>query len=552
MDATATVEAEQAPDEPREAMRAADEAVAVARAALVRALDLHPNDRALLERVRAIHEAAGDWSAAIGASVRLAEQIAQPVARARAFVGVAAACAAKTRETARAVALYEAALADDPQVPQAFEQIERVLLEAGDAEGLEAAYLRQLARLGPEADVLARTTLLARIARVRQEQLDDPAGAIQALDELVTLRPDDVGARLRLADLLAAHGHAGIAARTLEQALAHAPTRPEVHRAIRELSLRTGDADRAWLAAAALVHLAAATAAEDEAWDDGAPRTLLRPTRALDAELLSLVEPEGWDADVASVLATIAPAAIAVRLEDLRAAGLSAPDPRDRVDPEHSTVAAVRTIGWAARLLAVPPPSVYVRSDDLGAGVATLPLPEPAVALGRSLLGGRSLPELAFVAVRDLAFLRFTSRVLPFYPTLTELRALFGAVVALVAPAPFASGLAGDAAALHARLGRQLDSQRRLELHRALTRMSERSRDIDLVQWSRATELAASRLGLLACGDVNVAARVIQLEARTSGGLGPQDRVRDLLAFSLSSRYATLRRAIGFAVGGPG
>jgi hypothetical protein len=61
-------------------------------------------------------------------------------------------------------------------------------------------------------------------------------------------------------------------------------------------------------------------------------------------------------------------------------------------------------------------------------------------------------------------------------------------------------------------------------------------------------EIGACRAGLLACGDVNTAARVLSVDARVAGGLSAAERLRDLIPFSVSAPYAEARRAIGIAV----
>ena len=45
------------------------------------------------------------------------------------------------------MALYEAAISDDPQVPGAFESIEATLVKSADGPGLADAYERQIDRL---------------------------------------------------------------------------------------------------------------------------------------------------------------------------------------------------------------------------------------------------------------------------------------------------------------------------------------------------------------------------------------------------------------------
>ena len=202
---------------------AADYGLRVAVDAMNAALRIRPRDGLLLDRLRAVHEATADWPRAVDVAVAVAEQIREPRARARAFVAAAETSAARAKNVGRAVALYEAALADDPEVPGAFEAIEKVLLGEGDFAGAERAYVRHLARLAGRGP--AEAVLLDKLARVREVHLGDRPGAIQALDRLVVLRPDDVESLTWLARLLEENGEDALAVRCLEVAAQHAPTR---------------------------------------------------------------------------------------------------------------------------------------------------------------------------------------------------------------------------------------------------------------------------------------------------------------------------------------
>jgi hypothetical protein len=65
----------------------------------------------------------------------------------------------------------------------------------------------------------------------------------------------------------------------------------------------------------------------------------------------------------------------------------------------------------------------------------------------------------------------------------------------------------------------------------------------------RDVELVAARLGLIACTDVTVAARQVTIESRATAGLTSSERVRDLLAFAISSTHARARANLGMRVG---
>ncbi len=520
----------------------AEDGLRAAEDALLEALEVRPRDRALLERLRAVNEASGEWGRAVDFAVTLAEDVAEPHARARALVAAADMCARRAENVPRAVALYEAAIADDPEVPGAFEAIEQTLLEANDFAGAERAYVRQLDRLAGRG--AAEVAMLDKLAHVRDEKLGDRRGAIQALDRLVTMRPDDVPARTRLADLLEANGEDALAIMCLEVALRHAPTRVETLRTLARIFTRTQDIDRAYSASSVLVHLGEADLDEQMVYQQFAPEVAIRPANALEEAEWELLFPPEHD-DALSALATaIGPAAIASRIDKLRAKKLVPRlDPSEKQDPERTTVSAVRAVGFVARLFGVRPPDVYVRAHDVPGGFTLLPTTEATIALGPSILTGRPLSEMTFLFARELAYMRLADRVLMFYPELPDLRALVTAAISIVT----GRDPGADIAPLRTDLAGRLDQAQRRALDVAVRMLTKRGGQIDLVDWQRSVERIACRAGMLACGDLNVAARLLAVDGRVIGGMSAADRIKDLIPFSISQRYAGLRSALGVA-----
>jgi tetratricopeptide (TPR) repeat protein len=524
---------------------AADYGLRVAVDAMQAALRVRPHDALLLDRLRAVHEATADWPRAVDVAVAAAEHIREPRSRARAFVAAAETSASRAKNVGRAVALYEAAIADDPEVPGAFEAIEKVLLGAGDFPGAEQAYVRQLERLAGRGP--AEAVLLDKLARVREVHLGDRRGAIQALDRLVVLRPDDVDALARLAGLLEENGEDALAVRFLEVAAQHAPARLETFRALARLATRITDADLAYAACGVLVHLGEADLDEQLTYQQFAPEVAVHPAQPLDEAGWRALLPADLDGVVSGLLAAVAPAAIGARVDQLRAKkSLSRPDPSERQDVDRTTVSAVRTAVWVAKLLGVPTPELYVRPHDVPGGVAVMPTIDPALALGPSVLAGRSVTELSFLFARELAHLRMTGRVLAFYPSLGDLRALVTAAVHVVLGP--AGPMAPDVDLARRELDKRLDPPHRAALGAAVRSLTDRGGQLDLLEWLRAVERAACRAGLLACGDVTIAARVLSLDGHAVGGMSAAERLRDLVPFSVSPRYREVRRTLGIAV----
>ena len=338
--------------------------------------------------------------------------------------------------------------------------------------------------------------------------------------------------------------------RCLEVAAVHAPTRVETFHALHRMLARIGDADRSYAACGVLVHLGEANVDEQHVYNTFAPRVALAPAQALDDATWGLLYPDELDRDVSLIVTSIAPAAVALRIEALKAAGqLPKLDPKAKQDIDQSTVSAVRTVAWAARLLGVKVPAVYARAEELPSGIALVPSVDPTVALGKSLLSGRSVPELTFRITWELAYERTTGRLLHLYPSLAELTKLIVAGISVELPDTAAGDV--EVRRLAQGLGARLDPMQRQRLSAGVKQLTARGGKFDLLTWIRSIERTACRTGLLACGDVTVAARLLAVDGRVASGLSAADRIRDLLAFSVSDNYARLRRALGVAVKGP-
>ena len=63
------------------------------------------------------------------------------------------------------------------------------------------------------------------------------------------------------------------------------------------------------------------------------------------------------------------------------------------------------------------------------------------------------------------------------------------------------------------------------------------------------SDLTSNRVGLLLCGDLETATRLIQSEQGAIGKLGAQERSEDLYLWSISEDYFGLRKALGLTIG---
>jgi tetratricopeptide (TPR) repeat protein len=526
----------------------ATQCLAGARDAIRRALEIDPGDRSLLERLRAVHEAGGQWDDAVGVAVQLAEGTGSREHRARALVEAARLCSRRTGNIARAVALYEAAIEDDPQVPGAFTAIENELLRAEDFGGVAAAYERQLGRLDGTDAKDERCRILGRLAEIQRDRLHNAPAALSALRRLVAEAPDDAASRVALAELLASTKERQAAVDELEIAAELMPSRFETYRFLYELFSSMRDEDRAYAAGAALVALGEADINEQMTYAQHSPSTVLATRRRFDDAAWQVLCPPRHERELDRVAAALEGAAVDVWLAEHPDRAVR-PNERLRQHPAKTTVSAVRCAAWAAELLGVPEPAIYAEPGNDRLSVATLPVRENAVLLGRHVLAGRSVPELSFILARHLAYSRPGWRLLAFYPQMDELEPLVRAGLAIACPdLPALRELGPRTSQLKALLEPKLAPETRSRIAAAVRALLDREARFDLLAWARSVETIACRAALVASGDPTVATTALAVSGVPAGGISARDRALGLLPFAVSKAHAALRQSLGVAV----
>jgi tetratricopeptide (TPR) repeat protein len=525
--------------------------VARARARLEAALELRPDDAGVLDELRRLCEATGARDLALGYRRRAA--LATPGTRERAerFVSLGKHLLFDLEREEEGLATLELALETDPGALESLELIARVLADRQEWSELEKAYRRMLGRTGrlPKGAARAEVTweLCRRLGLLLRDHLDDPELALDAFADSLAEKPDDLGGHLVAADLARATNQLDRALGHLQAAAALDPTRVETFHALFELYQRTRRPDQAYCAASVATHLHAAEPRERFVYEEHRPEGLPKLDRPLRDEAWDLLEVPDRDRNVEAIFAAVAPAAIAARVARLEAEGrLPVLDPATRQDPHTSTVSIVRSFAWASHLLGVPAPPLYLR-EDAPIALAALAGGTPAVIAGGGVLRGRSLPELAFLAGRQLAYFAGEHRLLLYYPSMDDLAACFLAAIAIASPnAPAPARLEAEVGALRARLEASLADHQLDRLVQAVTDLEQAGGRADLSRWAAAVERCATRAGFAVCGDLDVAAAILRAEPRAV--LDPEAKVDDLLGYAVSDAYHDLRVALGIGI----
>ncbi len=377
-----------------------------------------------------------------------------------------------------------------------------------------------------------------------QKRIEQLEGRVRELEEELRVARANVNVEVDLSDLNAAVEDATEDPDEWWRRLRRDPLKPEGYRKLFRIHDARGDADRRWCAAQALVVLGAANDAESAAFAERRSTGLIAPKASLSASAWydQLFHPDE-EVLTGQIFGVIAPAVLVGRVTTLRRdKKLRQPDPTTKQDLARTTLTAVRALGWAAAILGLAAPPIYV-DKTRAAAFEHIPGVPPTTVVGKDALSGRSQLELAFTAGRHLCWYRQEHFVRTLFSSVADLEDLFLAALVIGSPRlPIAADVKQRVTPIAKAIEPLLEPPHIDALRGHFLRFVEEGGRTNLQRWSAGAEKTAARAGFLLSNDLATAVRTLEAEEGTWGELA-----KDLLVFSTGDRYAMLRRQIGVA-----
>ncbi len=510
-------------------------------AALEQWLVLEPKNDSALRRLVVAQRELKQYDRAVATLITLG-QVLSGAEAAMIFMEAAKIAEQLLSDAAAAVALFERALASDPDHVEAYAAAERVLSAAGEWQRW-CALCEQLA--SNSSDPARKLKLWIQAAGVAGEKLADMPRAELALARALELDDDDANLLRAMAEVRLAQGACDRAIVSCREALEVEPRSPESYQLAYQIFERAGNTDGCYNAAAVLDFLGDADINQSVLADAHRPEGLIAAQGVLGepdwhAQLLFAER----DARFQSLIDWLTPLAIEAKLELLRKNKKSLElDESERQDLQASTATLVRALQWSTRILGVEPPALYLRSEQtpeiMPAALAT-----PTILASRTLGSGLSLKQLAFVWGRALTAVRPEHLLAAHFPSDAELAALLEAA-SLASRGKAASAENAELKALALGLEKALEPPRLEELSALLERIADPAEAAG--EWLISVELACVRAGFLASGDLAEAAALCD-RFPFGGETTPEQQVDELLEFAISDEYAALRGRLGVNV----
>ncbi|HEY4177802.1 MAG TPA: tetratricopeptide repeat protein [Kofleriaceae bacterium] len=517
------------------------------------ALDLDGSNRRVLQRLLDLQTAAGQWTRAVETIERFLDHEADPTLRAAYHVAAAKIRRAELRDNTGARASLERALddllRDQPVAPdrrrralELFRDLDGYVHQDRDWKFLDQAYRRMIKRM--PANDPALLILWHALGELYRTHLDHPQSAIEAFEVAHALDPDKSPARTKtLVELYARIGalQAPEKAVSVAAKLAEAdPSNPDTYRSLVRTALAAGNRDEAWCAARALVVLKLANADEERLYKKYQQYETRKANGILDEDAWAHVRSADEDRVLSAIFAIIWESLVALRAGSARSFELK---PKDRI-PVDDDRAFGRAFRHASRTLNASLPDVYVQPRRPG-GLLLANCVEkgrltPAVIIGRDMMTGYHDAEIAAAVAAMVALLRPAYYLKLAMTTNEELEAAIAAAAFLVGKKVGRPELQPLVQVFAPQIRDHLTRPTAEALLALADRVPERP---DLARWRTAVDVAAQRSALLVSGDLTAAARMTAL-----GGPNPTQRVRELVAYSVSPGYFAARKHLGVAL----
>lgn len=514
------------------------------------ARDLKPEDLALLHRLLTNYQAAEEWQKMVDVldSILLLET--RGLIKAKLLYTQAQIYRDKLEDPTRAVELFNAALDLNPELLEAFERINKVLTTERNWKQLERSYRKMLHRLAGKGKPELEHSLWHQLGLIYRDRTGQTTEAIEAFRMSASLVPEAPVQRQILAELYETTEAWEDATREQRRLVESNPLAIEPYLALYRLALHKQAYDEAWCCASVISFLQKADEETERFFQDFRPQGMLPVTGRLGNEHWArcLFHPNE-NIHISRIFEMLVPAALQAKIAMLRnQKKLPQIDARFRQDPATSTVTFAKTFGWAAQVLGVATPPLYVR-NDVQAYITALPTEPPSTVAGQLVLSGFQPQELTFICGKHLSLYRPEHFIKVLFPTKDELTVMLFAGVLLAAPQqPMPPDMDQQIRATAQSLAHFLQPVQLEGLKQVVKAFLADGARANVRRWAQGVELTACRAGLALSGDLEIARKIIGAEQQVPGEPTAAEKMKELLIFTVSEEYLAIRKALGIAV----
>lgn len=512
-------------------------------------LSSRPDDGVLLHKLLAAYQDAGDFDGMLRTIPRIANLEPDPLLKAH-YLHTMGNLHRDREDVDRAVKLFNEALDLNPDNLESFERINTMLTGAKDWAQLELSFRKMIHRIAGKGRIDLEYNLWHNLGIIYRDRLKQVDSAVECFKMASQLKPEEVMERQILAEIYESASQYDLAIEQQQEILRRDPTQVAPYRSLYQLYYAKQAFDEAWCLCAALSFLRRADEDQLKFFEDYRPKGIPAARNRLDNELwVKHVFHREEDVYVGKVFEMLTGASLQAKIRQLQATRqLPVLDKRYKQEADSTPVTFAKIFFHVAKVAGITPPELYVRNDLPGGLIAAPAIPFASIA-GQSVLSGFTPHELAFTVGKHLALYRGEHYVKNIFATATELTQLFFVGLRMVLPDAAVPPEFAQRVDLTARALTPLMQPAAQEgLRHVVRKFMESRNDMNINRWVHATELTACRAGFLMCGDLEISKKLLLMETQMPQDLSPEEKITELIVFSISNDYFALRKALGFSI----
>jgi tetratricopeptide (TPR) repeat protein len=541
-------------------------------AAYVEALEYTRDDHQLLQKVLELYQESKQWRKVVETIERFIELEANPVRRGQYYLAAGTITRDELKGIDEAIDFYNRSLDSFFEEPnrltkdsltralKAFEYIDKLLTAKKDWKAQERAYRAMIKRIpadepGPEGMFPSlRVSLLHALGEVYRTRLGHFQSAIAAFETAQALEPANKDRAEILAELYVRAGgdYADKAIALHMKMLREEPFKYDSYTALYGIYKDAHQYDKTWCICAALAFLKKANAEQLQFYEQYKPRGLVKAK--------SVMAPDSWaklvhpdeNRYISAIFGAVWSGVAAFKAYPHKDLGIKRKDKRALATDQ---LMFSKLFYYVAQVLAVTVPEVFLIEDGKPADIQLANFIEktelcPAFVVRQNLLQGKTEREVAFLSARRLVFMRPEYYLKLLLQTNTELKvALLSAIALVRRDFPITPDVAPLVAQYMPEIQKRLSPAVLEQLALVVNRFIQAAPQVDLAKWGHAVDATSHRAGFVVCGDLEVAARMIQAEPVTVGGPQAKDKIKDLVLYSISEDYFAVRNQMGLVIG---
>ncbi len=325
------------------------------------------------------------------------------------------------------------------------------------------------------------------------------------------------------------------------------------YRALRKLYRAAGQHDKEWCICQALGFLGDAWQDERLLYEQYKPRGLVKAKSVMTADTWTKLVHRDENRYISAIFGASWQGVAAMKAFPHKDFGVKR---KHRQKLSGAPLMFSRVFHYIAVLLNVALPEVYFVTDNKAGDIQLANAIHkaeltPSFVVRPHLLQGKSEHELAFLSARRLTFMRVEYYLKILLPTNTELKVVLLSAIVMTQPGFRVPPELADLVRMYLP-----EMQKRMPPHvleplgRVVSRFIQTAPDLDLAKWGHSVDATSHRAGLVVCGDLEVAARMVSAEPVVVGGPQVKDKIKQLVLYSISEEFFTVRAQMGLTIAG--